>query len=141
MHPYCVYILRNTHSSRTYCGTTNNPTRRLRQHNGEIKGGAKYTRAFKGLGEWTFHLQVCNLTKREALSLEKSTQRSKYRNSAEGAANIAAGRRLSPLERRVVNLRRWLHKFPEAELVWFSPEGAPEDEAAAAQGESGSGNA
>ena len=27
-----------------YCGITTNLTRRLKQHNGEIKGGAKYTR-------------------------------------------------------------------------------------------------
>ena len=28
-----------------YCGITTNITRRLKQHNGELKGGAKYTRA------------------------------------------------------------------------------------------------
>ena len=42
---YC-YILRNKmecHKNRTYNGFTNNPKNRLRQHNQEIKGGAKYT--------------------------------------------------------------------------------------------------
>ena len=41
-----VYILQSMnpkHPNRTYVGYTNNPKRRLRQHNGEIKGGAKYT--------------------------------------------------------------------------------------------------
>ena len=28
-----------------YCGITTNLERRLKQHNGEIKGGAKYTRS------------------------------------------------------------------------------------------------
>ena len=28
-----------------YCGITTNLDRRLKQHNGEIKGGAKYTRS------------------------------------------------------------------------------------------------
>ena len=28
-----------------YCGITTNMERRLKQHNGEIKGGAKYTRS------------------------------------------------------------------------------------------------
>jgi len=39
-----VYLLASTTSRRTYVGYTCNLERRLRQHNGEIKGGAKYTR-------------------------------------------------------------------------------------------------
>jgi len=42
---YC-YILRNTHpnyKNLTYNGSTNDPLRRLRQHNEEISGGAKAT--------------------------------------------------------------------------------------------------
>ncbi len=37
---YC-YILAN--GQRTYNGSTNDPRRRLRQHNGELKGGARAT--------------------------------------------------------------------------------------------------
>lgn len=47
---YVVYLLRDSSSGRTYIGTTNDLERRLRQHNGEIKGGAKYTTA-RG-GDW-----------------------------------------------------------------------------------------
>ena len=42
---YC-YILRNRnpkYAHLTYNGSTNNPIRRLRQHNQEISGGARYT--------------------------------------------------------------------------------------------------
>ena len=61
---YTVYVLKNTKSSRTYIGVTNKPYTRLKQHNGLIKGGAKYTRAFKGEGEWIYQMRVTNLTKR-----------------------------------------------------------------------------
>lgn len=40
------YILANKENRRTYNGYTNNLTRRLRQHNQELKGGAKYTKDF-----------------------------------------------------------------------------------------------
>jgi predicted GIY-YIG superfamily endonuclease len=41
MH-FCYLIINET-GRNTYVGYTINPTKRLRQHNGEIKGGAKYT--------------------------------------------------------------------------------------------------
>lgn len=37
----CCYLLRSTVVYRTYVGYTNNLKRRIRQHNREIKGGAK----------------------------------------------------------------------------------------------------
>ncbi len=40
------YILANKENGRTYNGYTNNLSRRLRQHNQELKGGAKYTKDF-----------------------------------------------------------------------------------------------
>lgn len=42
---YCLHS--TTHPNRTYIGATKNLKRRLRQHNQEIKGGAKYTRIGK----------------------------------------------------------------------------------------------
>ncbi len=39
-----VYLLRCINNS-LYCGVSNDLDKRLRQHNGEIAGGAKYTRA------------------------------------------------------------------------------------------------
>lgn len=43
-----VYLLYNPITKRTYIGSTTNPWRRLRQHNGEIRGGARSTRG----GKW-----------------------------------------------------------------------------------------
>ena len=42
-----VYILRSEAARRTYVGATKNPRRRLRQHNGEISGGARATRGHR----------------------------------------------------------------------------------------------
>jgi len=71
MTDYVVYVLINTLHNRTYVGITNNPTRRLRQHNGELVGGAKYTTSNKGLGEWKFYGFIRNLGKIQSLSIEK----------------------------------------------------------------------
>lgn len=40
---YMYVVVCNDNS--LYCGITTNLERRLKQHNGEIKGGAKYTRS------------------------------------------------------------------------------------------------
>jgi predicted GIY-YIG superfamily endonuclease len=54
--------------SKTYIGATVNPDRRLRQHNSEIKGGAKYTRG----GKWNYYAIIykLNSNKNEMLSHE-----------------------------------------------------------------------
>ena len=41
MSDWIFYIIQN--GPATYAGVSPDPVRRLRQHNGEIKGGAKYT--------------------------------------------------------------------------------------------------
>lgn len=42
--PWTCYALSSSDKSRSYTGQTNNFERRLRQHNGAIVGGAKYTK-------------------------------------------------------------------------------------------------
>jgi putative endonuclease len=68
---YVVYVLINTSHNKTYIGITNKPDRRIRQHNGELVGGAKYTTSNKGEGSWVFYGFIRNLDKHTALSLEK----------------------------------------------------------------------
>ena len=41
---WLIYILECKDGS-LYCGITNNLEKRLKQHKGEVKGGAKYTRS------------------------------------------------------------------------------------------------
>jgi predicted GIY-YIG superfamily endonuclease len=55
MH-YC-YILHDRLSHKTYVGYTIEPTRRLRQHQGIIKGGAKYT---SHRGDWDYLVIVAS---------------------------------------------------------------------------------
>ncbi len=68
---YYCYIIRSTNPSypnSTYNGSTNNLKRRLRQHNGEIVGGAKAT---KNKGPWKYYVIWEGFeSKIEALSCE-----------------------------------------------------------------------
>ena len=68
---YC-YILRNQHpqySYLTYNGSTNHPIRRLRQHNGEISGGAVYTK--KAPAGWNIYFLMTGFPDhKNALSCE-----------------------------------------------------------------------
>lgn len=76
--PWIFYVIEN--KGCTYAGVSPNPVRRLRQHNGEIKGGAKYTTS-KGPG-WT---HVCLVegfrTKKEALQFEWAVKHVNPRNA------------------------------------------------------------
>lgn len=74
MNNYVVYLLINSSNNYTYIGITNNQERRIRQHNGDLVGGAKYTTNFKKDGEWIYYGTINNLTKNIALSIEKKIQ-------------------------------------------------------------------
>ena len=65
---YCYLLHSTTSKTRTYIGYTIDPKRRLRQHNGEITGGAKYTRGWR---PWHHKLVVSGFkTSTEALQFE-----------------------------------------------------------------------
>lgn len=56
MQKWLVYCLINQDCTKSYIGTTTDIERRLRQHNGEIKGGAKATRSTKS--KWAVFITV-----------------------------------------------------------------------------------
>jgi len=75
--PWFFYIIEN--HGYTYAGVSPYYERRLRQHNGEIKGGAKYTIS-KGPG-WTHICLVCGFrNKIEALQFEWAVKHAPPRN-------------------------------------------------------------
>ena len=63
---WLIYLLECSDKS-LYCGVTNDLKNRLKQHNGEIKGGAKYTRSRRPL-KLVYTEEY--LTKSEALKRE-----------------------------------------------------------------------
>lgn len=99
---YLVYLLVNNKNNCTYIGCTNNSTRRLRQHNGELVGGAKYTTMRKGEGEWSYFGQICNLDKHTALSIEKKIQKRSRKTTG-----------CSPLDKRLNCINKLLEEYPE----------------------------
>jgi len=68
---YIVYLIIHNKSNYTYVGITNNPERRIKQHNGILKGGAKYTTLNKKDGNWEYYGFILGLNKHIALSIEK----------------------------------------------------------------------
>ena len=68
MKPYFVYLLSSLTKNRTYVGCTYDLRRRLRQHNGEITGGAKRTKYGR---PWKMLCYVTGFpTRRTALQFE-----------------------------------------------------------------------
>ena len=87
---YYVYLLVHNKHNRTYLGITNNLKRRIRQHNCEIKGGAKYTSRNLCNGKWSYYLLIPNLTKRQSLSYERIIKNKRRK-----------GKGKTPLDRRI----------------------------------------
>jgi predicted GIY-YIG superfamily endonuclease len=69
MNNYNVYILCNNTNNQTYVGITNNLSRRIQQHNGLLKGGAKYTSSKNYV--WYYYIILEDYDKSTALSIEK----------------------------------------------------------------------
>lgn len=75
--PFCCYALEDSSHKRSYTGQTNNFERRLRQHNGELKGGARYTHR-KQKGSWTPLFRVTGFqTLRAVLQFEWAMKKRK----------------------------------------------------------------
>ena len=90
MGEYILYLLVNNCNSRTYLGITNNFNRRIRQHNNEISGGARYTKINKEEGLWFPKVIITDLSKNQALSFERTIKNMRR-----------SGRGKTPFEKRL----------------------------------------
>lgn len=100
---YTVYALVSiVNKKRTYVGCTNNCARRLRQHNGELVGGARFTRSGR---PWRYIFQVSGLDHSNALRLEWALKKKRV----SGVSGVAG--RVKTLE-RLMTLERWTSKSP-----------------------------
>lgn len=85
---WTVYLL--TSGRRTYIGSTTDPLRRLRQHNGEIQGGARSTRG----KQWSLVLYVTGFPDRSSACRWERIAKCRARGQKareEALWNIAAG--------------------------------------------------
>lgn len=101
---YLVYAIHSGPGPKikTYVGISNNFKRRLRQHRGEIKGGARFTR---GCSTWRPIFHVTGLTKTEALQLEWAMKHKRH----PGVAGVEG--RVKTLE-RLMRVERWTRRAP-----------------------------
>ena len=83
-HTY-LYVLQSVHNAgRSYVGVTNDLMRRLRQHNGELRGGARYTKR----DTWNFYAIFRLNSRKDALSLEWKVKHRKSKADGRGLQGI-----------------------------------------------------
>lgn len=100
---YVCYIISNPRNH-TYVGITNNLTKRLRQHNGEIVGGARRTR---GNGPWILQGFVKGFSsKRHVLQFEWRMHHARRKRGK------------SPLEKRMFAMNTLLTTRPYENCVF-----------------------
>ena len=107
MSSWFFYIIKNNNC--TYAGVSPDPVRRLRQHNGEIKGGAKYTTS-KGPGWKHICLVKGFQDKIQSMQFEWAVKHVLPRDAG-GLVN-----RISKLY-IVLNKTQWTSKSPLAKTV------------------------
>jgi len=109
---WSFYIIQNKNA--TYAGVSPDPVKRLKKHNGEISGGAKYTLS-RGPG-WKHVCLVHGFqSKIQALQFEWAVKHEPPRNSGGIVARIIK-------LYKVLNKPNWTSKSPDASTVYLTLE-------------------
>ena len=109
---WSFYIIQNKYA--TYAGVSPDPVKRLKKHNGEISGGAKYTLS-KGSG-WKHICLVHGFqSKIQALQFEWAVKHEPPRNSGGITARIIK-------LYKVLNKSHWTSKSPDADSIFLTLE-------------------
>ena len=88
---YVCYLLTAPDTCRTYIGSTNDEVRRLRQHNSEISGGARYTTMYSK--KWAHTVVIGGFaTRGEALKFEWAAKRAPDRKTVISGFKARANR-------------------------------------------------
>lgn len=82
----CYYCYLIVSGKRTYIGSSKDLDRRVKQHNGTLKGGAKATR---GNSEWRLHSSIGPFSKSDAYSFEwywkhRQNTKGRWQNTSPG---------------------------------------------------------
>lgn len=115
---YYCYLIHSKQFNRTYVGVTNDLKRRLRQHNGEISGGARSTRACAPTWRMVLYLEGFR-SKQEALQFEWAWHNASRKSRGGGSGDVIQ-RRLRTL-REVMRRERWTSNAPLSSSVPLAP--------------------
>lgn len=97
---YVLYSINPKYKNHTYIGKTNDLTRRLRQHNGEIAGGARSTKATQ---PHEYLCKICGFeTESQALKYEWSFKHPDRKRKHNGKYSGILGR-LRAIEHVLIN--------------------------------------
>lgn len=109
-----VYILHTRDTSKQskfYTGFTVNLKRRIRQHNREIKGGARYTSMYKN---WDFFCFISGFNgpkhRKTALQCEWILKSCRFYPSRRGSSSSKKRPSISPLMERIYRIHKILHE-------------------------------
>lgn len=110
---YVCYMLVSSISNKTYIGITKCVSRRLRQHNGECVGGAKYTCQGR---PWKIYGYVDGFGENKSFVL-KFEWRWKYLSRKENGSTIE--RRMKALDKLINNIGNYIPMDDSLDLVFM----------------------
>lgn len=115
---YGVYILKSIPKPRsTYIGSTPDPKRRLRQHNGDLKVGGAYRTKKDGSRPWNMVVLVYGFPSRiAALQFEHSLQHAYQTRHIDNDARITSSSRQSSIHLKLANIRLLTTSFDKMSL-------------------------